>query len=209
MICKRAGCLHSQQQHDRPIDACSVRSCRCGEFVKTCSHTDAEIVSEDIAYAMKKRWWRCTTCHDPVIASSVKGTPWVVYPEFVKRTQREFWGDPEPDVGGAANARQVGGEHYGGSAVQHWDIVAMHNLDYFQGQITKYVMRHKQKHGIQDLEKAQHFLEKYIELLRAVEAVVASAEHTTGRIGNDDAIDSSHSFHPPLHADTLRREVAP
>lgn len=63
-----------------------------------------------------------------------------------------------------ANETQVGGKHYQGAAIQHWDIVAMHNLDYFQGQITKYVMRWKMKNGVEDLKKAQHFLQKYIEL---------------------------------------------
>jgi len=64
----------------------------------------------------------------------------------------------------AANDRQVAGKHYGEVRYQHWDIVEEHNLDYFQGQITKYVMRWKHKNGIEDLRKAQHFLEKYIEL---------------------------------------------
>lgn len=65
----------------------------------------------------------------------------------------------------AANDRQVGGSHYKGEGkVEHWDIVAQHDLDYFQGQITKYVMRWRLKGGIQDLEKARHFLDKYIEL---------------------------------------------
>lgn len=63
-----------------------------------------------------------------------------------------------------ANSRQVGGSHYGLKNFQHWDLVALFKLDYFQGQITKYVMRWKQKNGVQDLEKALHFLEKYIEL---------------------------------------------
>ncbi len=66
----------------------------------------------------------------------------------------------------AANERQVGGSHYKTGTIQHWDIVAQHKLDYFQGQVTKYVMRWKFKGGIQDLEKAQHFLEKYIELAK-------------------------------------------
>ena len=65
----------------------------------------------------------------------------------------------------SANERQVGGGHYQqGDSYQHWDIVAEYQLDYFQGQITKYVMRWKKKNGIQDLQKAQHFLDKYIEL---------------------------------------------
>jgi len=63
----------------------------------------------------------------------------------------------------SANNRQVSGDHYA-ATTQHWDIVNEHNLDYFQGQITKYVMRWKKKNGIEDLKKAQHFLEKYIEL---------------------------------------------
>jgi Cdc6-like AAA superfamily ATPase len=48
--------------------------------------------------------------------------------------------------------------------LQHWDVVHHFDLDYFQGQITKYVMRWKDKNGLQDLRKAQHFLDKYIEL---------------------------------------------
>ena len=66
-----------------------------------------------------------------------------------------------------ANERQVAGEHYKAEGFQHWDMVAAHKLDYFQGQITKYVMRWNKKGGIQDLHKAHHFLEKYIELVKA------------------------------------------
>src|SRR5215469_7335598 len=66
----------------------------------------------------------------------------------------------------SANQRQVGGNHYQ-SNLQHWDYVVANNLDYFQAQITKYVTRWKRKGGIRDLEKAQHFLEKYIEVARS------------------------------------------
>jgi hypothetical protein len=66
-----------------------------------------------------------------------------------------------------ANARQVGGEHYGLTAFQHWDLVVMFDFDYFQAQITKYVMRWRKKNGIEDLKKGQHFLEKYIEEIEA------------------------------------------
>ena len=73
-----------------------------------------------------------------------------------------------------ANQRQVGGNHYKqDGAVEHWDIVVQHDLDYFQGQITKYVMRWKRKNGIQDLEKALHFLEKYIEVEKSKQAELA------------------------------------
>lgn len=63
----------------------------------------------------------------------------------------------------SANDKQVAGSHYKAS-IQHWDYVWANQLDYFQAQITKYVTRWKKKNGLQDLKKAQHFLEKYIEL---------------------------------------------
>jgi len=62
-----------------------------------------------------------------------------------------------------SNTRQVGGKHYA-AEIQHWDFAASQDFDYFQGQITKYVTRWKKKGGLDDLLKAQHFLEKYIEL---------------------------------------------
>lgn len=62
-----------------------------------------------------------------------------------------------------ANDTQIGGEHYKGK-MQHWDYAASNNLDYFAGCITKYITRWKLKNGIEDLYKARHFLNKYIEL---------------------------------------------
>jgi len=62
-----------------------------------------------------------------------------------------------------ANKRQVAGDHYSGE-LQHWDIVVARDWDYFQAQITRYLDRWKKKNGIEDLRKAQHYLDKYIEL---------------------------------------------
>lgn len=67
----------------------------------------------------------------------------------------------------SANERQVGGEHYKTGGEEHWDRVARLKLDYFQGQITKYVERWNKKGGVQDLKKARHFLDKYIELVES------------------------------------------
>jgi hypothetical protein len=65
-----------------------------------------------------------------------------------------------------ANDRQVGGNHYKGAKLEHWDVVWMFSLDYFQGQITKYVFRWRDKGGIVDLEKGLHFYEKYLECVK-------------------------------------------
>lgn len=79
-----------------------------------------------------------------------------------------------------ANDRQVGGGHYGGKQVQHWDLVFAFKWDYFQAQIIKYVMRHAQKNGLEDLQKAQHFLEKYIELAYPHGGIVPQGEGDEG-----------------------------
>lgn len=62
-----------------------------------------------------------------------------------------------------ANQQQVGGLHYR-TPMQHWDWVVANDLNYFEGQITKYVARARKKNGVEDLLKAKHFLEKYIEI---------------------------------------------
>lgn len=69
-----------------------------------------------------------------------------------------------------ANETQVGGTHYKQKEgqLEHWDLATMYQWDPFQYQITKYVMRWKNKHPthekrLEDLKKARHFLDKYIE----------------------------------------------
>lgn len=66
----------------------------------------------------------------------------------------------------AANDRQEDGDHYRKvEGEQHWDRQwRLHGRGYFVGCITKYVERYPHKNGIADLRKAQHFLEKLIEL---------------------------------------------
>ena len=68
-----------------------------------------------------------------------------------------------------ANDIQVGGDHYkvkGKS--QHWDIVVEHELNYFEAQITRYVMRcRRKKNMLEDLRKAGHYIAKYIELVES------------------------------------------
>lgn len=61
------------------------------------------------------------------------------------------------------NEVQVGGSHYKGTTYQHWDYVLMAlNGRYLEGNITKYVARWRKKNGLQDLQKARHYLDKLI-----------------------------------------------
>ena len=67
----------------------------------------------------------------------------------------------------SANDRQVSGKHYQ-TEIQPWDFIVSNNLSYLEGNIVKYVCRYKQKNGIVDLHKAQHYLDKLIEGLENV-----------------------------------------
>ena len=61
-----------------------------------------------------------------------------------------------------ANETQVAGDHYKGKAIQPWDYIAANGLDYFSGNIVKYVSRFREKRGVEDLRKARHYLDKLI-----------------------------------------------
>lgn len=59
----------------------------------------------------------------------------------------------------SANDNQVGGTHYK-ARYEHWDFIEDVGMGYKEAQVVKYVTRHGRKGGIQDLEKAMHFLQK-------------------------------------------------
>lgn len=65
--------------------------------------------------------------------------------------------------GGSANDRQIGGSHYA-AGLQHWDLIERYGVGYLEGCATKYVTRHRKKNGLQDLRKAEHYVDKLIEL---------------------------------------------
>ena len=62
-----------------------------------------------------------------------------------------------------ANAQQVGGAHYAVKTIQPWDFIIANNIGYLEGNIIKYISRWKDKGGVEDLKKAQHYLQKLIE----------------------------------------------
>lgn len=66
------------------------------------------------------------------------------------------------DFGSKANDTQVGGSHYK-TGYEHWDLVLRTNMMYLEGQATKYVSRWRKKNGVEDLKKAEHYVQKLIE----------------------------------------------
>lgn len=70
----------------------------------------------------------------------------------------------------AAKNRQVGGDHYHNKGLQPWDVIDAWGLGYYDGNVIKYLARWQDKGGIEDLRKAQHYLEKFIESVESEQA---------------------------------------
>lgn len=68
------------------------------------------------------------------------------------------------------NSRQVGGDHYTKQPIQPWDYMAScmpkdQFEGYLRGNVIKYISRYGEKGGVEDLRKAQHYLDKLLEVI--------------------------------------------
>ena len=59
--------------------------------------------------------------------------------------------------------KQIGGNHYRKYKLQPSQFVTENKLLYPEGCVIKYVIRHQDKGGKQDLEKAKHMIDMIIE----------------------------------------------
>jgi len=69
-----------------------------------------------------------------------------------------------------SNSYMVGGTHYTSKKVQPWEAMEScmskeEFVGFLRGNVIKYTMRCNDKGGKQDLEKAQHYLTKLLEVL--------------------------------------------
>ena len=64
------------------------------------------------------------------------------------------------------SSRQEGGDHYTKHKIQPFTFIQSNDLSFFQGNVIKYVVRYKDKNGIEDLKKIIHYCELEIERLR-------------------------------------------
>jgi hypothetical protein len=129
-------------------DSCAHVKCVCGSMIQP--GCDCPLQSNGSHY----EW--CTSGKGRATLPAKAGKPTAGGPKCEKVSA---------DAVSDANSRQIGGEHYRkvAGAPQHWDFVLAHGIPYMEAQIIKYLMRWRDKGGLQDLEKAKHFLEKLIE----------------------------------------------
>jgi len=61
---------------------------------------------------------------------------------------------------------QEGGNHYKQFTIQPYTFTRTNNLNFFQGNVIKYVCRYKDKNGIEDLKKIIHYCELEIDQMK-------------------------------------------
>ena len=83
-----------------------------------------------------------------------------LWPKLQELPSEKLFRTPKPAI-----ERQVGGSHYKdkGSSMQPWAIIDAWGLDFYGGNVLKYILRAKHKGGLEDLQKARHYLDKMIE----------------------------------------------
>ena len=78
--------------------------------------------------------------------------------------------------GNTENARQVGGTHYVEKVVQPWEAMAAwmspeQFVGFLRGNAIKYLARCEDKGGLDDLRKAQHYIDKLVAVVEGLPAV--------------------------------------
>jgi hypothetical protein len=59
--------------------------------------------------------------------------------------------------------KQIGGEYYLKMKIQPSEFANKNNLPFAEGNAIKYICRHKDKGGKEDLKKAKHYIDMIIE----------------------------------------------
>ena len=73
-------------------------------------------------------------------------------------------GRPLKKVAVPALEVQVAGNHYKDMKIQPVEYIYANQIPYLEGNVIKYVSRWKSKGGIDDLEKAKHYIDLLIEM---------------------------------------------
>lgn len=69
----------------------------------------------------------------------------------------------------AVNHNPVNPKHYDKYPIQPIDFIAKNGLGFLEGNVIKYVVRYKDKNGLEDLMKAKSYLDRLIKEAREAE----------------------------------------
>lgn len=64
----------------------------------------------------------------------------------------------------SARDEQIGGNHYKDMPIQPIEFIVKNNIPFMEGNIIKYICRHKNKNGKEDIKKVIHYCKLILEL---------------------------------------------
>ena len=64
----------------------------------------------------------------------------------------------------SALSSQEGGDHYKKLKIQPVEFIFQNNLGFLEGNVVKYITRHKDKNGAEDIKKVIHYCQLILEL---------------------------------------------
>lgn len=80
-------------------------------------------------------------------------------------TEEEYTGDGHPMEHYLKSKRkpegkkQVGGDHYSKMVITPTEYIMANKIDWLEANAIKYISRHENKNGLEDINKAIHYLE--------------------------------------------------
>ena len=91
------------------------------------------------------------------------------YPALDTDTYQEPFNEPEMPIAPLPETLdplkvQVGGNHYKDMPIQPVEFIHANGIPYIEGAVIKYVCRWRNKNGLDDLQKALHFIELLMQL---------------------------------------------
>ncbi len=74
---------------------------------------------------------------------------------------------------------QIGGGHYKDQPIQPIEYITANNLGFIEGCIVKYITRHKDKNGADDIKKIIHYCQLLLELTYEKKTSIQEEESNT------------------------------
>lgn len=105
--------------------------------------------------------------------------------------------------------KQIGGDHYSKRKIQPFDIIDEYNLDFYEANVLKYLLRHKDKNGREDILKLIDYAECVIDRQYPYE----TPKSASSGLGKDDNntyqyFQVNHDFSSPLTEAQYRDMIA-
>jgi len=82
-------------------------------------------------------------------------------------------------------------KHYMQYKIQPMEFIGINKIGYLEGNVIKYVCRYNMKNGVEDLEKAAHYLEKIIERERSGAITLGAKANEAEKVNENEAQERS------------------